>query len=219
MKQTLLIFTLLLFFAVDVSSQSISASINDPVEAGSDLTLNITYSNSNSNDIIYAAVELKDSNGDWVATVVESTLNPVGSSGTDVATSIVLSIPAGATPTASLSGGQYYDVKIELNMENWGGWLAGTYPTLTIAASGTLSLKELDKLPAIVFPNPATDILTVQAENNNEFTSYKIFDISGRLLSKKTNNNSLQYVDVSKLSTGIYFLQLDNYQPVKFVKR
>lgn len=219
MKQKLLFLTILLLcLIVNTQAQSISATLNDPVEAGSDLTLDITYSNSNSNDIIYAAVELKNSDGSWAATIVESTLNPVGSSGTDVSTMMTLSIPSGTTPSANLTGGQYYDVKIELNMEGWAGWLAGTYPTLTIAAQGTLSLKDLERLPAKIFPNPVANTLSIQVENNQEFVSYKIYDISGRLLLSKRGEN-LENLNVSVLSSGLYFLQLDSYKPIKFIKR
>lgn len=218
LKKTLLL--LLTFYSVSISAQSISATLNpNPVEAGSDVTLSITYSTTSATDLIYAAIELKNSDATWAATVVEdfSTLNPVGTTGTNVSRTITLSIPSSTTVSSALTGGQYYAIKVALNDSNWTTKEESFYP-ITIAAQGSLSVSNLEKLPAKLFPNPVQDLLNiVPLDENKQFTSYRVFDISGKTLIQNTKLDQ-KSLNVSKLSKGIYFLQLDNYKPFKFMK-
>ena len=211
---------LLFFYTLNVTSQSISATFNNPVEAGSNLTLSITYTNTASDDLIYAAVERKDSDG-FDATIVQdnSTLNPVLSTGTDQTGTIVLAIPAGTTPSASLATGEYYDLKITLNNKAW-NLLAGVDPApkLTIAAAGSLSVSDVNNAPATIYPNPAVDVVNILSINGASFNGYNVFDITGKTQLSHAASD-IHKVDISELSSGVYFLQLDNYNAIKFIKK
>jgi len=79
----------------------------------------------------------------------------------------------------------------------------------------------------IVYPNPATDVINVQCKMNNEQWNVKgmeVMDVYGKTIRTivGANNNSPMQIDVSDLSTGLYFLRINTDQGVitkRFVKR
>lgn len=76
--------------------------------------------------------------------------------------------------------------------------LRGTYEYSNIASSKFL-INEI-----IVFPNPVKDEINFKSEDN--IAAISITDLSGKLVRKIYNSN--QAIDVSDLSPGIYFLQI-----------
>ncbi|MDO5980801.1 T9SS type A sorting domain-containing protein [Flavivirga spongiicola] len=221
MKKTLLALTLSIISISSLMAQSVAVtSLNtNPAEVNSDFIVNIEYSTTNVNDIIYIALELKNSDGNWAATIVEAFVNPVGTSGTDVATSSVITIPSSTTPSADLTGGQYYELKVELNAEGWAGWLAGDYPAMTLVAEGTLSVKENQINQLRVYPNPATKHITIQ-KSNDKIETITLINLLGESVYSiyKANTNS---IDVSNLPSGMYILSVNSgikVKQTKFVK-
>lgn len=221
MKTQLLYLFLFTSISFNGWAQSISVtSVNpDPSQVDSDLTINISYSTTNANDIIYIGLELKNSDGSWAATIAETTINPVGSSGTDIATSATITIPASAEPSADLTGGQYYELKTELNMEAWAGWLAGDYPAMTLVGA-PLAVEDFNSAKISVYPNPVLDELNIKSTNAAfQHKSYLITNVLGKVVATKKDSESLQLINVSSLSKGLYFLQIDNLRPIKFLKQ
>lgn len=222
MKKTLLVLSIAILLIANLSAQSITVTSLDtnPAEVNSDFTVNIEYTTANANDIIYIGLELKNSDGSWAATIAEAFINPVGASGTDVSTSAVVTVPSGVTPSASLTGGQYYELKVELNAEAWAGWLAGDYPGMTLVAEGTLSLEDNQINQLRVFPNPVSDKIQLGGVSNN-ISHIKITDLFGKVVySDKAFKR--EYINISNLTAGIYILSVSNdnkVSNVKFVKR
>ncbi len=68
-----------------------------------------------------------------------------------------------------------------------------------------------------IYPNPVKNILSIQSTKNLT-KSYKIFDATGKLISKgKITNNT---IDISNLSDGVYYLTFkDEAKLLKFVKQ
>lgn len=62
-----------------------------------------------------------------------------------------------------------------------------------------------------VFPNPTTDNIVVET-NYKKFDSYNLFSIEGKLI--ENNKYNYQPIDLSKLPSGVYQLQL--YSPLFF---
>jgi hypothetical protein len=62
-----------------------------------------------------------------------------------------------------------------------------------------------------IFPNPATDMLNIESTINNQIRSIQLYDLSGRLISRKAALNKT-YVRLSlselKLNKGIYLLKV-----------
>lgn len=57
-----------------------------------------------------------------------------------------------------------------------------------------------------IYPNPANDILNIEA-NNLEFDAIKIFNLQGQLV-KVFNDLDMETLDVSDLKKGLYFIAL-----------
>ncbi len=62
-----------------------------------------------------------------------------------------------------------------------------------------------------LYPNPTNEVLNLVASNLDGMTEVTIYDISGRVISSTSMNltsGSIQVLDVSSLTTGMYFVQL-----------
>ncbi|WP_430928912.1 T9SS type A sorting domain-containing protein [Polaribacter marinivivus] len=208
--KTKLLLTLSLLITIVSFSQSLSVTSlsANPAEVNSEVTVNFQYSNNNPNDIVYVGLELLNSDGSWAATIAEAFVNPLGNSGTDLTANTSFTIPANTVATADLTNGQYYRLKVELNAENWGGWLAGDYPNFEVAAAGTLSLENLEILNNIsVYPNPANNFIQLKGLLDLKNTKIEILDILGK---KVYNAHSIKNkkISLNSLKSGIYILNI-----------
>ncbi len=71
-----------------------------------------------------------------------------------------------------------------------------------------------------VHPNPAAGILYVNTGEQLKPKSLLVFDISGRIVETgNTKESKVQEVDVTKLATGIYFIELVHADGGKSVSR
>jgi hypothetical protein len=77
------------------------------------------------------------------------------------------------------------------------------------ATNGTVKLS--------IYPNPISNVLVVKVENSSASTA-KIFDILGNLVSNVTLSQNETKINTENLKSGIYFIQLDNKQSMKFIK-
>ncbi|WP_264559263.1 T9SS type A sorting domain-containing protein [Flavobacterium sp. N2270] len=63
----------------------------------------------------------------------------------------------------------------------------------------------------IVYPNPSTDVLTINMSNSNGLElDYAIIDVTGKVLKSKKNIENETSIVVSDLPSAIYFLQITN---------
>jgi len=87
-----------------------------------------------------------------------------------------------------------------------------------VIGSGLLSVNETpEELQLSVYPNPATDILTISGEKTVE--NFKIMNLTGQVVLQGTNSNS---IDVSTLESGVYVIQLDDSnrrKTMRFIKQ
>jgi hypothetical protein len=70
---------------------------------------------------------------------------------------------------------------------------------------------------SVVYPNPSKDILFVQSEKSLSGEKYTIFDNIGKVVETGliSFNNS---ISISNISEGMYYLQLQDKQRIKFLK-
>lgn len=74
---------------------------------------------------------------------------------------------------------------------------------------GSLGINEIESKPNFnIFPNPAKDLLKIQIENPKEY-SFKIIDISGKILVEDTLDQSSE-IDVSHFKKGMYLVLVSN---------
>jgi plastocyanin len=95
------------------------------------------------------------------------------------------------------------------------------YGTITVVADGDLSTSESKRLKFEMFPNPASNKVSIQLPSGAEKATVEFYDSLGRLaLSKKVTRINNQ-MDVNTLSKGIYILKVftaDQIGSQKFIK-
>ena len=70
-----------------------------------------------------------------------------------------------------------------------------------------------------VFPNPATDAITLLTDAFSLESSYRIMHINGEVVSSGFITDTTMEIDISGLAAGMYFLYIDNHLPLTFVKQ
>ena len=75
-----------------------------------------------------------------------------------------------------------------------------------IVVNTTLGIANRDAIKVKVFPNPVSETIFVEAEQN--IKNIEITDNTGRPLIRKNHNNHSVAIDISELADGIYFLKL-----------
>lgn len=71
---------------------------------------------------------------------------------------------------------------------------------------------QLDNLS--IFPNPAVNELTIQGAHG---ANYAILDAQGKIISADVLTDDTQTIDVTKLESGIYFINFEGVKTYKFV--
>jgi Leucine-rich repeat (LRR) protein len=72
-----------------------------------------------------------------------------------------------------------------------------------------------------LYPNPASDIINVDAKQDTEIQSIAIYDVLGQLVIAVPNAKSISNIDVSRLKTGNYFIKVKSDKGssgMKFIK-
>jgi len=71
-----------------------------------------------------------------------------------------------------------------------------------------------------LFPNPATDQITIQDINNKIPGNIIIFDAWGKMVHQKIVGSSQAVIDVKNLPSGVYYLRTEqSAAAIKFVKQ
>lgn len=69
-----------------------------------------------------------------------------------------------------------------------------------------------------VYPNPSTNIITIEAQFNENYGTLRIFNINGQELIKQIVKQKETQIDISKLPKGIYFIKIENDNSTKDCK-
>lgn len=89
--------------------------------------------------------------------------------------------------------------------------------TIVVTQSGVLENSEPKIFTTIIYPNPSSDILNIQTEE--KITKIDIFDLSGKLLITKYNNEK---INISNLPKGNYIINIHTRLGIsnsKFIKK
>ena len=73
-----------------------------------------------------------------------------------------------------------------------------------------------------LYPNPVNDIINIETKNSIDVKSMAVYDILGQIIIAVPNAKTVSNIDVSKLSTGNYFLKMNTNKGtsnVKFIKK
>jgi rhodanese-related sulfurtransferase len=106
-------------------------------------------------------------------------------------------------------------------LKGFSKWKSDGFPyvldTATNIADFELVTKDLK-----LYPNPATDHLTLESNNPLISGTLSIFDLNGKEIIKQTVKDIKSEIDISSLSSGVYMLRLANNQTletIRFVKQ
>lgn len=75
------------------------------------------------------------------------------------------------------------------------------------AACDLVNTQEFSLASFEIFPNPASQQFTIQLSNETGF-SMALVDVTGRVVLRKQSHNSSEQIDVSKLQSGTYIVQI-----------
>lgn len=95
----------------------------------------------------------------------------------------------------------------------------------TVTATSTrpsLSISEAKRLNFDMYPNPASQELTIQLPSDSNKATVQFYDYIGRLALTKTITSSNEKIDVNALNSGVYILKVlsnDKIGSQKFIKK
>lgn len=91
---------------------------------------------------------------------------------------------------------------------------------LYVVEGSTLSNNQFENIGFSLYPNPAKNNINIVSANNLNFTMAKVYDMTGRLMTRTSLENKT--INVEKLSIGTYILiltdDLGNEHSQKFIK-
>lgn len=182
------------------------------INAGTDVSITVKYTCPAAR-LIKFGISIYDANGfvsDLVGTGVD---NLPATTTTPTTLSQTLVIPANATLSANLPSGQFYKVDTALFTPGYANYITGTSTNVTL--NGSLRVDNFNKNSITIYPNPATNQIIIN--NITEVKSFEIYNANGKVILKadKLISNS---IDISNLSSGIYFLKLGSIKTIKFIK-
>lgn len=104
------------------------------------------------------------------------------------------------SPPGGLS---YYRLK---QVDTDGSETVSEIRSITLATGFTLS------------PNPAFDELQISGLPKSDITQIKLLNTMGQTVAIFEANQSVTNLDITTISDGVYFISVDGYEPVKFLK-
>lgn len=121
-------------------------------------------------------------------------------------------------PTHIYSEGGNYVIQLTVYGE------CDTVTTTKVYNAIALSTEEVGTLGVKLFPNPATDNVTLTFDADLSNSSLKVYDVTGKVVYTTTIESSLNTIvlPVSNLNTGIYTIQINSKEvnhSLKFVKK
>ena len=91
---------------------------------------------------------------------------------------------------------------------------------IKLLADPSVGTNDLQSLPALsVYPNPATDHIQVVLPGSKYGVTFAIFDQSGRRLKQGLLGFETNQISLNGITSGVYILRVNGYQPVKWIRQ
>ena len=97
--------------------------------------------------------------------------------------------------------------------------ITNTFQTKFVAV---LSVDEFENGSFVVYPNPASDLVTISLKDTyNSISTISVYDVLGKMIIQKmvTESISSETIDLSSVNPGIYFIDVQTENNVKVVKK
>jgi hypothetical protein len=231
MKKSLLLFSLLFAAVISIKAQCTitpgctpSAGYCSTPAAGSALppaTETTPYS---------TVIQITVSTSYSIATITDATVTSVSGlpAGLSYSTNPTNGVIAGGssgcmliagTPTAGSAGNYSVTANVSVNT-NLGVFPVSAVWTLTVNTLAGITTVSTPALNLVLTPNPAKSEINLTADFN--FQKVRVFDALGNMaLTHDANNSYKTTIDLTKLNSGIYFLQIIDGNRIvtrKFIK-
>lgn len=82
--------------------------------------------------------------------------------------------------------------------------------SIEIIEGSTLTTDQFSNSDISIYPNPTSDSVIISSLNNSSSFEYSIYDITGKLIQNTTTLSNSNKLILKQLSTGIYFIHLNN---------
>ena len=92
----------------------------------------------------------------------------------------------------------------------------------TVTVTSTAGISENNLLSFEMYPNPVSDLLSIQLPTGTEKAEVSVFDYTGRLVSSKIISSNDTAIDVQKISRGIYMIRVATNTKIgvlRFIKK
>jgi len=86
----------------------------------------------------------------------------------------------------------------------------------------SLSISDANRIEFDMFPNPASDRVTIQLPSNSDKATVEFYNYIGKKILSKEITNTANKIDVNDLSTGVYILKVISENKIgsqKFIKQ
>lgn len=94
--------------------------------------------------------------------------------------------------------------------------------TFTTEFVSTLSASQFENADFVFYPNPAADFITISTKDaNGSITKTSVYDVLGKQIinSIPSGKNNTEILDITSLTTGIYFIEVTTENNFKVVKK
>ncbi|WP_370476564.1 T9SS type A sorting domain-containing protein [Tamlana flava] len=124
------------------------------------------------------------------------------------------------TDNSTLPSNTINSILVDENGTKWVGTDKGLISFKGNALSS--SDKKFSKVQFKLFPNPANDFLTLEISPDAISSTIEVFNVQGKLIKSMKMTNNSYILDISTISSGMYFIQLKTTNGMsikKFVKQ
>jgi hypothetical protein len=104
------------------------------------------------------------------------------------------------------------------NIYNVANWDFNTTVAFSLSNVSTLGNTSFQASNFDIYPNPTTDEISIQFNNEFQETKYTIYDLIGRSLFIGNLNKKEEKISLEKLNKGVYLIEFNNNQG-KFVEK
>jgi hypothetical protein len=109
-------------------------------------------------------------------------------------------------------------------MATWFNWETNSVYAARLDRWGRMGdftgVEELERSTLSLFPNPATEQVTIQSRLNEPMGSLRIISSEGKVVRMvRANNGSTMTIDVSDLAPGLYRIVSETLQRATFIKQ
>jgi|GEM_PF-2097495 len=170
----------------------------------------------------YSIMELSPLDG----TIIDSTVTPLEDTATGSAGGYpsLTSLPDGFIFSQMVTGTYHFgELTITASVPLGGGWadmmlIQYTSSTPPSASKGS-STKEILRTGIVLYPNPATNQVTVKNRYSKPLGWVYIYDGSGKMIYRSLIASSFAIIDLKNFTSGVYYMRSDQIETaIKFLK-